>query len=358
MFRKYCILAILTICGTIYAEEPLYSVAVLGDVHYDHFECHDMAWVNAEMSRDLRQIRNYIKVTETNTPDLFRRVENDAAARTEPVPFVIQLGDFTEGLCGSRELQCELFRRALRCADDIFKRPFYLVRGNHDVTGPGAWEAGDDVLLPYLRRELNDDRASFNYVVKHDADVFIFFESMRPDLAWLKRQLEENADSRHIFLITHYPILPYNYRADWGLLAKRREQENERRELLRLLEKHHVMILSAHLHMLSLIDRKTPEGYTVQMSVSSVINRRDSRPADVKEAVASYRADELAEERNSTGKDRTWCRELIAENMPYATRFYKAEFDGYAVLRIFPEKVEMQFYNLSEPEAVLTMDLK
>ncbi len=25
MFRKYCILAILTICGTIYAEEPLYS---------------------------------------------------------------------------------------------------------------------------------------------------------------------------------------------------------------------------------------------------------------------------------------------------------------------------------------------
>ena len=94
-------------------ERPLFSVPVLGEIHYDLIDCHDMEWVNAEMSKDLRQIRNYTRVTETNTPELFRRVEAAAALRTEPVPFVIQMGDFTEGLCGSRELQGKLFSHAL-----------------------------------------------------------------------------------------------------------------------------------------------------------------------------------------------------------------------------------------------------
>lgn len=338
-------------------ERPLYSVPVLGDIHYDRADCHDMGWVNAEMSRDLRQIRNYIKVTETSTPELFRQVEANAAARTEPVPFVIQMGDFTEGLCGSRELQGKLFTHALAAVKETFQRPFYLVRGNHDVTGPGAWEAGDDVLLPYLRELRNDENTSWNYTVDRGEDRFLFFEAMRPDLNWLKKALAESEGKRHVFLVTHYPILPYNYRAHWGMLSKNPQQEAERRELLALLEKHNVMILSAHLHMLSLIDRQTPNGTTVQMSVSSVINKRDSFPAQVVEGVESY-TPELAAERDAANPNLEWRRSLIAENQPFATRFYKAEFDGYAVLEVYPNRVVMQFYNLAGTEPVLTMRLK
>ena len=338
-------------------ERPLYSVPVLGDIHYDRADCHDMEWVNAEMSRDLRQIRNYIKVTETSTPELFRRVEANAATRIEPVPFVIQMGDFTEGLCGSRELQGKLFSHALAAVKSSFKRPFFLVRGNHDVTGPDAWEAGDDVLLPYLREILNNPQTAWNYTIDRDEDRFIFFESMRPDLGWLKQVLAESAGKRHVFLVTHYPILPYNYRAHWGMLSKNRKQEAERRELLTLLEKHNVIILSAHLHMLSLIDRKTANGTTVQTSVSSVINKRDSRPAKVVEGIASY-TPELAAERDAANPNLEWRRSLLAENQPFATRFYKAEFDGYAVLEIYPDRVVMQFYNLAGTEPVLTMKLK
>ena len=338
-------------------ERPLYSVPVLGDIHYDLIDCHDMEWVNAEMSKDLRQIRNYTRVTEANTPELFRRVEAASALRTEPVPFVIQMGDFTEGLCGSRELQGKLFSHALAAVKNSFKRPFYLVRGNHDVTGPGAWEAGDDVLLPYLRELRNDPETSWNYTIDRGEDRFIFFESMRPDLGWLKQALTESAGKRHVFLVTHYPILPYNYRAHWGMLCKNPQQETERRELLALLEKHNVMILSAHLHMLSLIDRKTANGTTVQMSVSSVINKRDSRPVKVVEGIAAY-TPELAAERDATNRNLEWRQSLIGENQPYATRFYKAEFEGYAVLEVYSDRVVMQFYNLSGAEPVLTMRLK
>ena len=338
-------------------ERPSYSIPVLGDIHYDRPDCHDMEWVNAKMSKDLRQIRNYIRVTELNTPELFRQVERNAATRLEPVPFVIQMGDFTEGLCGSRELQGQLFSHALAAVKNSFKRPLYLVRGNHDVTGPGAWEAGNDVLLPYLRELRNDPETSWNYTVDCGEDRFLFFESMRPDLGWLKQTLAESAGKRHVFLVTHYPILPYNYRAHRGMLSKNPNQETERRELLSLLEKHNVMILSAHLHMLSLIDRKTANGTTVQMSVSSVVNRRDSLPSKVMEGVEAY-TPELAAERDAANRNLEWRQSLIGENQPYATRFYKAEFDGYAVLEVYPDRVVMQFYNLAGTEPVLTMRLK
>ena len=355
--KKILLALLLAAAGILYAEQPLYSIPVLGDLHYDRADCHDMEWVTANMGKDLRQIRNYIGVTETNTPELFRQVEANAASRSEPVPFVIQMGDFTEGLCGSRELQGKLFRHALDAVKGTFRRPFFLVRGNHDVTGPGSWEAGDDVLLPYLRETLNDPRASYNYAVERGEDIFLFFEAMRPDLAWLKRELPKHSGKRHIFLVTHYPILPYNYRAHWGLLSKRREQDPERQELLKLLEKNNVMILSAHLHMLSLVDRKTADGTTVQMSVSSVINKRNSRPARVSEGVTAY-TPELAAEREAANPNLEWRKALIAANRPFATRFYKAEFDGYAVLQVYADRVDMQFYNLSGAEPVLTMRLK
>ena len=201
--KKILLALLLAAAGILYAEQPLYSIPVLGDLHYDRADCHDMEWVTANMGKDLRQIRNYTGVTETNTPELFRQVEANAASRSEPVPFVIQMGDFTEGLCGSRELQGKLFRHALDAVKGTFRRPFFLVRGNHDVTGPGSWEAGDDVLLPYLRETLNDPRASYNYAVERGEDVFLFFEAMRPDLAWLKRELPKHSGKRHIFLYPH-----------------------------------------------------------------------------------------------------------------------------------------------------------
>ncbi len=355
--KKIFCTALLAALAVLCAEEPLYSIPVLGDIHYDRTDCHDMEWVTGKMKKDLNQIRNYTKVTETNTPELFQQVEANAAKRTEPVPFVIQMGDFTEGLCGSRELQAKLFTHGLDAVKAGFKRPFYLVRGNHDVTGPGAWEAGDDILLPYLREILKNEKTSWNYTVEQGDDVFLFFESMRPDLNWLKETLAKQSGKRHIFLVTHYPVLPYNYRAHWGMLSKNKKEEPQRQELLQLLEKNNVIILSAHLHMLSLVDRKSTGGHTVQMSVSSVINKRDSRPAKVEEGVAAY-LPELAMEREADNPSIEWRKFLISENKPFATRFYKAEFDGYAVLQVYADRVETQFYNLTDAEPVLTVRLK
>ena len=65
-------------------------------------------------------------------------------------PFVIQLGDFTEGLCGSRELQDRMFRGAIEQVKAKIKVPFLVTKGNHDITGPGAKESYRETLLPFL----------------------------------------------------------------------------------------------------------------------------------------------------------------------------------------------------------------
>ena len=110
-------------------ERPLYSVPVLGDIHYDRADCHDMGWVNAEMSRDLRQIRNYIKVTETSTPELFRQVEANAA---NPVIDLMADQKTTTVKGGTMRLgayKCQLDEDSL--AYRIYGRPLISERHRH-----------------------------------------------------------------------------------------------------------------------------------------------------------------------------------------------------------------------------------
>src|SRR4051794_8618033 len=79
-----------------------FTFVALGDLHYDKLEHHDMNWLMAEKPNDLSQIKNYSRISAEITPKLLDEVR--ARVASDKADFVLQLGDFTEGLCGTPEL--------------------------------------------------------------------------------------------------------------------------------------------------------------------------------------------------------------------------------------------------------------
>src|SRR5262245_24580148 len=83
-----------------------WSFPLLGDFHFDRLEHHDHAWLAREHPGDVSQVQNYSRITHELTPRLFSRVRELLRqlehARTR-VPFVLQLGDLLEGLCGTEK---------------------------------------------------------------------------------------------------------------------------------------------------------------------------------------------------------------------------------------------------------------
>src|SRR5690606_39823081 len=120
-----------------------YHFMLLGDIHYDKLYHHDMDYVKMRYPNDISQIINYSLVTEQYLPTLMEVVRKKG--RVNKSDFYIQLGDFVEGLCGSKELaelQTTEFIEYIK--DQKLRRPFFVVKGNHDITGEGAREVYDE----------------------------------------------------------------------------------------------------------------------------------------------------------------------------------------------------------------------
>src|SRR3954451_13899326 len=85
-------------------EADNWSFPLLGDLHFDRLEHHDHDWLAREHPGDVSQVQNYSRITRELTPRLLARVSECLSgferAKTR-VPFVLQLGDLLEGLCGT-----------------------------------------------------------------------------------------------------------------------------------------------------------------------------------------------------------------------------------------------------------------
>src|ERR1700712_880673 len=81
--------------------EP-FNFMFLGDLHFDKLMHHDMNYLKEKYPNDIHQIENYSRITRDNLSGLMR-VSKERAAETD-AKFYLQIGDFVEGLCGSKEL--------------------------------------------------------------------------------------------------------------------------------------------------------------------------------------------------------------------------------------------------------------
>src|SRR4051794_3045570 len=85
-------------------DDAPWSFPLLGDLHFDHLDHHDMEWLKRTHPDDAAQVQNYSRISREFTPKLLDIVRKEAAESRSSVPFVVQLGDLIEGLCGTEQL--------------------------------------------------------------------------------------------------------------------------------------------------------------------------------------------------------------------------------------------------------------
>ncbi len=309
-----------------------YSFVYLGDLHFDKMSHHDFEWVKADKPNDIRQINGYVESTENYAPDLLRRIQSSIESSEGRIRMVVQGGDLTEGLCGSRELQERQFRdvRAFirSCIPDTM---FVATKGNHDITGPGAREAFDNIMLPWLSAECGKQIDSASFFLTQGPDLYVFFDAYHNNsLDWLEKTLRENKH-RHVFIVMHPPAVPYNARSTWHLFWRERERE-VRERFLNILGANRVILLTAHLHKFSVVTRKTSSGAFVQFSMNSVITSPESSVRDHLKGVEHYGGALVELEPEFQPETEAERRKMLEDEEPYIASFEFADFPGYAVI--------------------------
>lgn len=321
-----------------------YSFVYLGDIHFDKNDHHDFEWVHANKPNDIRQITGYVKNTEEFTPSLLKRIQSSIESSDGRIQMIIQGGDLTEGLCGSQELQEKQFRdvKAL-IRKYIPETPFVAAKGNHDVTGPGAREAFDRVMLPWLSDECEKKIDSASFYFMKGPDLFVFFDAYHNnDLDWLQKTLRENRH-RHAFVVMHPPAIPYNARSTWHLFSRAKEKD-VRERFLNILGAHNVVLLTAHLHKYSVCARRTSAGSFVQFSMNSVISSSNIVVRDQREGVENYGGPLVVLEPEFQPDTEPQRRKMLEDEKPYITYFDYANFPGYAIIHASEADIVIDIY--------------
>lgn len=343
-----CVQIIVLSLGTATAQGnrpgPAYSFVYLGDIHFDKRSHHDFEWVKANKPNDIRQIEDYVRITEKYTPGLLRRIQTVIESSDSQIKMIVQGGDLTEGLCGSRELQETQFKDVIECIrNHIPETTFITTKGNHDITGPGAKEAFDSIMLPWLSNECKKQIDSASFYFKKGPDLFVFFDAYHnKNLDWLEETLSQNKH-RYVFVVMHPPAVPYNARSTWHLFSKAKEKD-VRERFLNILGANKVVLLTGHLHKYVVLARRTSRGTFVQFSMNSVISSPKILVKNHLEGVKNYGGHlvELEPEFQPDTKEQR--QKMLEDEKPYIAFFEYADFPGYAVINVSDTGTNIDIY--------------
>lgn len=314
-----------------------FELPMLGDLHFDKLEHHDFDWLASSHAGDVSQIKNYSKVTAESSGKLLAVAKQRVKQAEAPVPFVLQLGDLVEGLCGSEALAKKQVSEALDWVDKAeLGAPMAFCKGNHDVTGPGAPQVYDTMMVPYLNRQLGDVKGAAFTRSASDTLIVFFDAYNKGSLAWFEQLMAEKPPRRLIFVI-HPPVVPYTARATWHIFAK---QPAERERLLNLLGKHRAIVLCGHLHKYGCVVRRTPTGKFVQLSISSVATDPEALPKGELKGLEAYGPDLINLEPKHSPETVDVRRAVLEAEKPFIERFEYADTWGHARLRFTRDTVK------------------
>ena len=341
------------------------SFVVLGDLHLDKFDFHDMDYVHTRPS-DWKQVtKEYPYQTAAYMPKLFaavgRRVEEGCSA-------IVQLGDLMEGVSGNEELATQMCEWAVGWMDSIRgDATVVLTKGNHDVSNsPGQPQAWKKVVLPYVCAQSGQqlENAMYRYSPGEDVDLFVaeqFFsdDEMLPETAlldFLKRELPASS-AKYRFLLTHQPVIPVTERC-WHLFSGIRRKVTDpslRTEFLELLAQYKVTVLCAHLHKYSIAVRSTDKGNVVQLMTESTVHSFDHGPA-VLQPMAYITPERMDKDwQPHTLKVR---EEILKAEYPFIKYYAIADRPGYAVVRTGKDGAFFSYYSgySDQPSQTVRLD--
>jgi hypothetical protein len=345
-----------------------FSFVLLGDLHYDKLEHHDMTWVQKEKPNDIRQIENYSRISREVSPLLFKTVRETIAelnrTSTTQVAFVLQAGDLVEGLCGSEELSVRQNAEALAFVRDAkLGVPFLFTKGNHDITGPGAVAAFGSVFHPFLTEQAravnraSPDVKNGTYTVEFGNAQFVLFDAYEAgrSLEWFEA-VATRRTADHFFVVVHPPVVPYGARSTWHIFASAKERAR-REKFLALLGDQHALVLGGHIHKFNALNRRAGKGRFAQFALSSVLSAPTAKPKDVLTGIETYNADQIKVEPNFSPANETERRAVYAEERPFVNAFEYADLPGYAVVVVDGPNVSIRMYSGATRELWRTVNM-
>jgi hypothetical protein len=320
------------------------SFLVLGDLHYDLLADHDMNWLGSKPD-DLRQVtKEYTVYSERNWSDFMKILQQKVLTVKPATRAVIQLGDLSEGLAGSNEKAEQMASNVIKAVERAHLAvPWILVKGNHDITGPGAVEAFQKFYVPMIRKQTNNPEiknASYSYTT---GDVQITcldpWDKNTDMVTFLDKELSASR-AKIKFVAMHEPVIPVTERC-WHVLRQNPEQ---RRKLLEVIARHKAIVLSAHLHRYSVVSRNTPFGPIVQVMVNSVVKDRDYiKPERVITEYGPSLAENVPEWQPETLEAR---KKMLDEEAKYVTFYKQTDLPGYGIIKTDGKKgtIELEYY--------------
>jgi hypothetical protein len=355
--------------STVAAASPgAFSFVLLGDLHYDKAEHHDMAWVQKEKPNDVRQIEGYTRNSREVTPLLFAQVRDTIAGLNQVsarrVAFVLQAGDLVEGLCGNAELAVKQNNDALTFIREAqWGVPVLFTKGNHDVTGPGAVEAFRTVFHPFLTRQARavssaaTEVKSGSYAVECGNAQFAFLDAYEasPSLEWFEAVAAKRT-AEHLFVVVHPPVVPYGARSTWHIFSGERDR-SRRDKFLTLLGDQRALVLGGHIHKYSTLSRAAGSGRFAQFALSSVLAAPRAKPKDLLTGLDQYTGDQINVEPNFSPGNATGRRAVYDVERKFVNAFEYADVPGYAVVSVDGARVTLKMYAGTTQELWRTVDL-
>ncbi len=252
-----------------------YKVMLLGDLHFDSEKYHIAP--NGEKSGHANTIR-HSNMWKKQSPEM---LANSAKMLDKSFPFVIQLGDIVEGYAATTEQLSQMLADSFHVIKKFYpEHKFLSVKGNHDVRrvitkkvngslqNISLWEhdAYNKNFLPLIAKELDRKSLESNFSVSFNNDLYIFYDDFADEqtsVNFLKKTLSDNPSVRHVFFITHIPLLPCSLYKPWNLAPKAAE-------IVKLLADRNAIILAGHTHSTSFIKVKINGKPLTQLVVSSI----------------------------------------------------------------------------------------
>ena len=252
-----------------------YSVAVLGDTHFDaepesvYHSHYDESNKWAKIQHE--EFRRNGEMWRARCRELL--MSSARLAHEQETRFILQLGDIIQGDCDHVPTHKKMLDDCIKMLRDPYPAglPFLTVVGNHDFRGKGAWDAYFQFAEPFMSREIGKTVKYPAFSFRQGKDLWVFCNFETKDLNPIADLIDADPAARRVFLVTHGPFTAFecggSYR--WRL-GGRKASEASRPRLYETLSRRHAVVLSGHTHTTNFYRHENRFGGFSEFTVNSV----------------------------------------------------------------------------------------
>ena len=361
-----------------------YSVAVLGDTHFDQALQPEFVASYGDLTEDVSAAdmarytaqstyhANWVENNQTHFKEFLRNGDmwrercpslvaaSASLAASKPTRFLLQVGDLVQGDCNDANVHAQMLNDAVAAIRGGFPSnlPFLTVLGNHDYR-TGARNTYLNFAQPFMAAEIANltgvTPAATAYPVysfRLGDDLWVFCDFETVDMNPICDVIDADPSARHVFVVTHGPFTTSAastsiYNARWRL-AGRAGSEASRPRLYETLSRRHAIVFSGHTHKTDYYWHRNEYGGFAEMTVNSVWMRGNLATSVPLHAKVDDYVSPLS---NSDYKKE------IAYFRPGLRRYFHNEAAGHYRLNVSDDAVTMEFYPgaATTPARIFTM---